>query len=80
MILRRVLWQGLAAALIAAPLVFPSTGVLAQGKTPISQPSSSYATSLVATASSADVTTDQKAALIAVMNTLSALGIWPAQA
>ena len=51
------------------------------GKTPIAQPTaSSYATSLVATASSADVTTDTKAALIAVMNTLSALGIWPAQA
>jgi hypothetical protein len=48
--------------------------------TPVSQPSSSFATSAVGTASSADVTTGQKAALIAVMNTLSALGIWPAQA
>lgn len=50
------------------------------GATPVSRPSSSYATSLVATASSADVTTDTKAAIIAVMNTLSAVGIWPAQA
>lgn len=51
------------------------------GKTPIAQPSaSSFATSAVGTASSGDVTTAQKAALIAVMNTLSALGIWPAQA
>jgi hypothetical protein len=51
------------------------------GRTPVAQPSaSSFATSAVGTASSADVTTAQKAALIAVMNTLSALGIWPAQA
>lgn len=34
------------------------------------------ATSLVGTASSADVTSDHKAALIEVMNTLAALGIW----
>lgn len=51
------------------------------GGTPIAQPTaSSFATSAVGTASSADVTTGQKAALIAVMNTLSALNIWPAQA
>lgn len=51
------------------------------GATPIAQPSAySFATSAVGTASSADVTTAQKAALIAVMNTLSQLGIWPAQA
>jgi len=51
------------------------------GKTPIAQASvTSFATSAVGTASSADVTTAQKAALIAVMNTLSALGIWPEQA
>jgi hypothetical protein len=50
------------------------------GKAPIAQTTaSSFATSAVGTASSADVTTAQKAALIAVMNTLSGLGIWPAQ-
>jgi hypothetical protein len=50
------------------------------GASAVTQPSSTFATSAVGTASSADVTTGQKAALIAVMNTLSALGIWPAQA
>jgi hypothetical protein len=50
------------------------------GKTPIVQPTSSFATSAVGTASSADVTTVDKAAIIAIGNTLSALGIWPAQA
>lgn len=45
--------------------------------TPISQRAgAAQATSLVGTASSADVTTDQKAALIEVMNTLTALGLW----
>lgn len=34
------------------------------------------ATSLVGTASSADFNTDAKAALIEVMNTLTALGLW----
>lgn len=34
------------------------------------------ATSLVATASSADVTTELKAAVIEIMNTLTALGLW----
>ena len=49
--------------------------------TPIAQPSgSSFATSAVGTASSADVTTALKAAVIAMGNTLSALGIWPTQA
>ena len=49
--------------------------------TAISRPdASSYATSLVATASSADVTTDLKAGVIACMNTFSALGFWPVQA
>jgi len=37
------------------------------------------ATSLVGTASSTAVDTATKAALIEVMNTFSALGIWPAQ-
>jgi hypothetical protein len=51
------------------------------GKAPIAQPTaSSFATSAVGTASSADFTTADKAALIACMNTLSALGFWPAQA
>lgn len=45
--------------------------------TPISQRAgAAQATSLVGTASSADVTSDQKAALIEVMNTLAALGLW----
>ena len=44
---------------------------------PISQRAgAAQATSLVGTASSADVTSDHKAALIEVMNTLAALGIW----
>jgi hypothetical protein len=34
------------------------------------------ATSLVGTASSADVTTDVKAAIIEIQNTLTALGLW----
>ena len=38
------------------------------------------ATSLVGTASSADVTSDHKAALIEVMNTLTALGLWKGSA
>lgn len=51
------------------------------GKTPITQRSgAAQATSLVATASSADVTTELKAALIEVMNTLTALGIWKGSA
>ena len=47
------------------------------GKTPIAQRSgAAQATSLVGTASSADVTTDLKAAVIEIMNTLTALGLW----
>lgn len=47
------------------------------GTTPISQRAgAAQATSLVGTASSADFNTDAKAALIEVMNTLTALGIW----
>lgn len=38
------------------------------------------ATSLVATASSADVTTELKAAIIEIMNTLAALGVWKGSA
>lgn len=51
------------------------------GATPIAQiTASSFATSAVGTASSADVTTALKAAVIAMQNTLSAFGFWPAQA
>lgn len=47
------------------------------GTTPISQrAAAAQATSLVGTASSADVTTDVKAFLIEVGNTLTNLGIW----
>lgn len=47
------------------------------GTTPISQrAAAAQATSLVGTASSTDVTTDLKAALIEVMNTLTNLGAW----
>ena len=47
------------------------------GKTPIAQRSlAAQATSLVGTASSADVNTDLKAAVIEIMNTLTAIGIW----
>ena len=45
------------------------------GTTPISQRTAAVATSAVGTASSADVTTAVKAALIDVMNTLAALGL-----
>jgi hypothetical protein len=38
------------------------------------------ATSLVGTASSADVTSDLKGAVIEIMNTLAALGLWKGSA
>jgi hypothetical protein len=51
------------------------------GTTPIVQRSgAAQATSLVGTASSADVTSNMKAALIEVMNTLAALGLWKGSA
>ena len=51
------------------------------GVTPIVQRSgAAQATSLVGTASSADVTTDLKAAVIEIMNTLAALGVWKGSA
>lgn len=47
------------------------------GKTPIAQRSgAAQATSLVGTASSADVTTALKAAVIEIMDTLTAIGAW----
>lgn len=54
-----------------------SAKVAFYGTTAISQRAgAAQATSLVATASSADVTTDVKAAIIEIMNTLTALGLW----
>jgi hypothetical protein len=51
------------------------------GTTPITQRAgAAQATSLVGTASSTDVTSDMKAALIEVMNTLAALGLWSGSA
>jgi hypothetical protein len=47
------------------------------GTTPATQRSSAaQATSAVGTASSADVTTSLKAAVIEIMNTLQAVGLW----
>jgi len=58
-----------------------SAKVAFYGTTAISQRAgAAQATSLVATASSTDVTTDLKAALIEVMNTLAALGLWKGSA
>ena len=48
------------------------------GVTPIVQRTAAIATSSVATASSADVTTALKGAVIDIMNTLAAIGIWTA--
>ncbi len=48
------------------------------GKTPIVQRTAAIATSAVATASSADVTTALKGAVIDIMNTLEAVGLWTA--
>jgi hypothetical protein len=51
------------------------------GKAPIAQRSNAaQATSLVGTASSADVTSDLKAAVIEIMNTLIAYGLWKGSA
>jgi hypothetical protein len=46
------------------------------GVTPIVQRTAAIATSAVGTASSADVTTALKAAVIDIMDTLEALGLW----
>lgn len=47
------------------------------GKTPIVQRAAgAQATSLVGTASATAVTTDVKAAIIEIMDTLAALGLW----
>lgn len=51
------------------------------GTTPISQRAgAAQATSLVGTASSADVTSDLKAAVIEIMNTLANVGLWKGSA
>lgn len=51
------------------------------GVTPIAQRSgAAQATSLVGTASSTAVNTDLKAAVIEIMNTLTAVGIWKGSA
>lgn len=51
------------------------------GKTPIVQRAlAAQATSAVGTASSTDVTSDLKAAVIEIMNTLAALGLWKGSA
>jgi hypothetical protein len=51
------------------------------GKTPIAQRSgAAQATSLVGTASSTAVNTDLKGAVIEIMNTLTALGVWKGSA
>jgi hypothetical protein len=51
------------------------------GTTAITQRAgAAQATSAVATASAADVTTELKAAVIEIMNTLSALGLWKGSA
>lgn len=51
------------------------------GDTPAAQrAAAAQATSLVGTASSTAVNTDLKAAIIEIMNTLDALGLWKASA
>lgn len=51
------------------------------GTTAVSQRAgAAQATSLVGTASSADVTSDLKAAVIEIMNTLAAVGLWKGSA
>ena len=58
-----------------------SAKVAFYGTTAISQRAgAAQATSLVGTASSADVTSDLKAAVIEIMNTLQAIGIWKGSA
>jgi osmotically-inducible protein OsmY len=51
------------------------------GVTPVAQrAAAAQATSLVGTASSTAITTDVKAAIIEIMNTLAALGAWKGSA
>lgn len=53
-----------------------SAKVAFYGTTPVVQRTAAIATSAVATASSTAVTTTLKAAVIDIMNTLEALGLW----
>lgn len=78
---------GNALGVLTDQVVFKSLGVESgglfgvYGKTPITQRAlAAQATSLVGTASSTAVDTDMKAALIEVMNTLTALGLWKGSA
>jgi len=78
---------GNALGVLTDKVVFNSLGVETggtfgvYGKTPITQRAlAAQATSLVGTASSTDVDTNLKAALIEVMNTLTALGLWKGSA
>lgn len=58
-----------------------SDKVSVYGVTPIVQRSgAAQATALVGTASSADVTSDMKAAIVEIMNTLVAYGFWKGSA
>jgi len=80
---QRYLWQGNNGALGDGIVVGKSTSdkLAFYGTTPIVQRSgAAQATSLVGTASSADVTTDLKAAVIEIMNTLYAVGLWKGSA
>jgi hypothetical protein len=74
---------GVATSHVKADVLQHRTGGTAgfYGTTPITQRAgAAQATSLVGTASSADVTSNMKAALIEVMNTLAALGLWKGSA
>lgn len=50
------------------------------GTAPVAQRTAAIATSAVGTASSTDVTTALKAAVIDIMNTLEAVGLWTGSA
>ena len=81
--------MALPSAFDAATVPAPGTGLVIgasatekvafYGTTPIVQRTAAIATSDVGTASSADVTTAVKAALLDVMNTLAAVGILKAK-
>jgi hypothetical protein len=79
--------SGNALGVLTDTVVFKSLGVDAgglvglYGKTPIAQRAlAAQATSLVGTASSTAVDTDMKAAMIEIMNTLAAVGLWKGSA
>lgn len=79
--------SGDALGVLTDEVVFSSLGVKTggllglYGKTPIAQRAlAAQATSLVGTASSTAVDTPLKAAIIEIMNTLAALGLWKGSA